>query len=71
MLAPFLIMLREGLEAAPWSAVTLKAGAPSGASKPRATDFYSSNPILRASPTMRECVAEILEGREPLLEAAE
>ena len=62
---------REGLEAAPWAAATRKAGALSGASKPRATDFYSSNPILRASPTMRDCVAEILEGREPLLEAAE
>jgi NADH-quinone oxidoreductase subunit G len=62
----------EGLVPAAWEAAELKAAAPSGPTKPRATDFYSSNPILRASPTMRACVAEILEGRPPaLLEAAE
>ncbi len=61
----------EGLAPAAWQATKLSAAAPSGPAKPRATDFYSSNPILRASPTMRDCVAEILEGREPLLEAAE
>jgi hypothetical protein len=45
---------------------------PAGPAKRPPTDFYSSNPILRASPTMRACVAEILEGRRPaLLEAAE
>jgi NADH-quinone oxidoreductase subunit G len=66
---------REGLAPAAWSAAGAAAGrtagTPRGPSKPRATDFYSSNPILRASPTMRACVAEILEGRAPLLEAAE
>ncbi|TPE61027.1 NADH-quinone oxidoreductase subunit G [Sandaracinobacter neustonicus] len=62
---------REGLTPAAWEAAKLKAGKPAGPSKPRATDFYSSNPILRASPTMRACVAEILEGRVPQLEAAE
>ena len=62
----------EGLSAAAWQAVAPAAGKPAGATKPRATDFYSSNPILRASPTMRACVAEIIEGREPTyLEAAE
>ncbi len=61
----------EALLPVAWEAASLTAAAPAGAAKPRATDFYSSNPILRASPTMRECVAEILEGREPLLEAAE
>jgi NADH-quinone oxidoreductase subunit G len=63
---------REGLAPAAWAPAKLKAGKPSGPTKPRPTDFYSSNPILRASPTMRACVAEILEGRAPaLLEAAE
>ncbi len=62
--------------ASPWAAspgadASLKAAAPAGPARPRETDFYSSNPILRASPTMRECVAEILQGREPRLEAAE
>ena len=61
----------EGLTVAPWQAATLAAAQPSGPARPRATDYYSSNPILRASPTMRTCVAEILEGREPVLEAAE
>ncbi|WP_199553431.1 NADH-quinone oxidoreductase subunit NuoG [Sandaracinobacteroides hominis] len=62
---------REGLEPAVWEAATL-TGKPAGATRARATDFYSSNPILRASPTMRTCVAEILEGRAPaILEAAE
>jgi NADH-quinone oxidoreductase subunit G len=62
----------EGLVPAAWEVAGLKGAAPTGPTKPRATDFYSSNPILRASPTMRACVAEILEGRPPaLLEAAE
>jgi NADH-quinone oxidoreductase subunit G len=62
----------EGLVAAVWEKAALKAGKPEGPCVPRATDFYSSNPILRASPTMRACVAEILEGKRPaLLEAAE
>jgi NADH-quinone oxidoreductase subunit G len=62
----------EGLEPATWVKAKLKAAKPAGPSVRRATDFYSSNPILRASPTMRACVAEILEGRAPaLLEAAE
>ncbi len=48
------------------------AGSPAGPARPRATDYYSSNPILRASPTMQACVREILEGRrQPMLEAAE
>jgi NADH-quinone oxidoreductase subunit G len=63
----------EGLIEAPWAAAVLEAPAPTGPALPPPTDFYSSNPIARASPTMRACVAEILEGKapEPLLEAAE
>ncbi len=55
----------EGLVAADWQPAQIAAGKPSGPAVPRARDFYSSNPILRASPTMRSCVAEILEGRTP------
>jgi NADH-quinone oxidoreductase subunit G len=72
MAAEWPMLGREGLVPAAWEKATLKAGKPSGPTKPRATDFYSSNPILRASPTMRACVAEILDGKRPqLLEAAE
>ena len=35
------------------------------------TDFYRTNPIARASDTMTECVRDIVEARQPLLEAAE
>ena len=35
------------------------------------TDFYRTNPIVRASETMAECVRDIVEARQPLLEAAE
>jgi len=56
---------------AEWQATSLSAPLPSGPAVPPQTDFYSSNPIARASPTMRACVAEILEGRAPMLEAAE
>jgi NADH-quinone oxidoreductase subunit G len=60
------------LPAAPWEVGAIEAPAPAGPTVKRTTDFYSSNPILRASPTMRACVSEILEGRAPvLLEAAE
>jgi NADH-quinone oxidoreductase subunit G len=62
----------EGLVPAAWEKAALKADKPEGPCVPRSTDFYSSNPILRASPTMRACVAEILDGKRPrLLEAAE
>jgi NADH-quinone oxidoreductase subunit G len=62
----------EGLVPAAWEKAALKADKPEGPCVPRPTDFYSSNPILRASPTMRACVAEILDGKRPrLLEAAE
>jgi len=65
-------LARERLTPAPWVAGAFESARPAGLAKRPPTDFYSSNPILRASPTMRACVAEILEGRRPaLLEAAE
>ena len=64
-------LAREGVLPA-GEAGSYAAAAPSGPAKRRASDYYSSNPILRASPTMRACVTEILEGRKPVfLEAAE
>jgi NADH-quinone oxidoreductase subunit G len=34
-------------------------------------DFYLTNAICRASPTMQQCSSEILHGGEAMLEAAE
>ncbi|MFN7173570.1 MAG: NADH-quinone oxidoreductase subunit NuoG [Thermaurantiacus tibetensis] len=62
----------EGLAPAPWVAPDVAGfGAPSGPTVRRSAGFYTATPILRASPTMAACVAEIVEGRKPqLLEAA-
>ena len=59
----------EELLSFPWSPPSL----PTAASGPIAypiKDFYLTNAICRASPTMQQCSAEILHG-QPLLEAAE
>jgi NADH-quinone oxidoreductase subunit G len=61
---------RPGLTPIPWEPLA-PAGAPSGPTVRRTTGFYRSNPILRASPTMAACVAEIEGGNTPMLEAAE
>ncbi|WP_448585500.1 NADH-quinone oxidoreductase subunit NuoG [Thermaurantiacus sp.] len=58
-----------GLVPLPWAPVE-PAPPPSGPTVGRAAGFYASNPILRASPTMARCIAEIEEGRAPVLEAA-
>jgi NADH-quinone oxidoreductase subunit G len=47
-----------------------KAQAPSGAITYPIGDFYLTNPIARASPTLQRCSAELLHG-ETFLEAAE
>ncbi len=62
-------LAREGLLNLPWAPPSL-AGAPSGSVTYPIDDFYLTNAIARASPTMRQCSAEILNG-EPMLEAAE
>ncbi len=61
-----------GLAAVPWSAPEAAGhAAPAGPTAKRTAGYYQANPILRASPTMAACVAEIVEGRRPaLLEAA-
>src|SRR4030095_681603 len=53
----------------PWSAPELKADASGPVSYP-IKDFYLTNAICRASPTMRRCSEELVQGRE-YLEAAE
>ena len=62
----------EGLVPAVWEVASLEGDGPAGPALQPATNFYQSNPILRASSTMAACVAEISEGRAPaMLEAAE
>lgn len=58
-----------GLAPLPWSPPSLPANASGPISYP-IDDFYLTNAICRASPTMKQCSAEILHG-QPMLEAAE
>ncbi len=60
---------REGLIAMPWSPPKLPAKAAGEIRYPIA-DFYLTNAICRASPTMQRCSEELVYGRE-FLEAAE
>ncbi len=63
---------QEGLTPVPWVAPGASdAAAPSGPLPLTGADFYRSNVIARASATMAECVAEIVDAAEPALEAAE
>ncbi len=65
-------LVREGMLPAGASGQYAASAAPAGPARKRRHSFYLSNPILRASPTMRDCVVEILEGRKPsFAEAAE
>ncbi len=62
---------QEGLADYGWSVPTLPAS-PSGAiTGYPIKDFYLTNAICRASPTMQQCSAEITHGATQLLEAAE
>ena len=62
---------REGLSAVPWTAPAAGPALGSGPIALPVQNYYMTNPIARASDTMAECVAAILEGHEPALEAAE
>jgi len=65
-------LANEGLVPAPWVApVASDAPAPSGPFALPPRDFYRSNAVARASATMAECVAEIVDADEPELQAAE
>ncbi|SFR82937.1 NADH-quinone oxidoreductase subunit NuoG [Sphingomonas jatrophae] len=64
-------MLAEpGLASIPWSAPALPISAEGGALGLPIKDFYLTNAICRASPTMQRCSAELLHG-ETFAEAAE
>ena len=69
MIAEYPQLGRDGLIDLPWAPPKLEAKA-SGALRYPITDFYLTNAIARASPTMRRCSEELLQG-EPVLEAAE
>ena len=70
LLAVSELLGREGeLAGYEWSVPTLDAAASGPVGYPVA-DFYMTNAICRASPTMQRCSAEITHG-ETLAEAAE
>ena len=62
-------LMRDGLIDLPWSPPRLDAKASGPVGYPIA-DFYLTNAICRASPTMRRCSEELLHG-ERFAEAAE
>lgn len=62
-------LANEGLASFPWSAPKLAAKASGEITYP-IKDFYLTNAICRASPTMQRCSAELLHG-EDFAEAAE
>jgi NADH-quinone oxidoreductase subunit G len=70
MIAEYPQLGREGLIDLPWSAPTLDAKAEGPLRYPIA-DFYLTNAICRASPTMHTCSDELVHGQTRTLEAAE
>ena len=60
---------REGLGDFGWSMPSLPTGATGEFGSP-IKDFYLTNAICRASPTMQQCSAELIHG-ESFAEAAE
>jgi NADH-quinone oxidoreductase subunit G len=60
---------RDGLIDLPWAPPSLPADA-SGPMTLPISDFYLTNAITRASPTMHRCSAELIHG-ETIAEAAE
>ena len=61
----------EGLTDYGWSVPELSAKPKGEISGYPIKDFYLTNSICRASPTMQQCSSEILHGGEAMLEAAE
>ena len=62
---------REGLADYGWSAPALPVDQATTIAGYPIRDFYLTNAICRASPTMQQCSAEILHGADAMLEAAE
>ena len=69
MIAAVPALGRDGLVDLPWSPPSLPATASGPVTLP-VKDFYLTNAICRASPTMRRCSAELVHG-ERVAEAAE
>jgi NADH-quinone oxidoreductase subunit G len=69
MVAEVPALANEGLMAMPWSPPKLDAKAQGAVTYP-VRDFYLTNAICRASPTMHLCSEELVHGRDQL-EAAE
>ena len=63
-------MFDEGLVQLDWAPPALEGPAPSGSIGYPIKDFYLTNPIARASETMRRCSAELVHG-DTFAEAAE
>jgi NADH-quinone oxidoreductase subunit G len=63
MIAEYPQLGRDGLIDLPWAPPSLKAKAEGPVRYPIA-DFYLTNAICRASPTMRRCSEELLHGGE-------
>jgi NADH-quinone oxidoreductase subunit G len=61
---------RDGLIDLPWAPPALDAKA-EGSVRYSIADFYLTNAICRASPTMHRCSEELVHGRTQVLEAAE
>jgi NADH-quinone oxidoreductase subunit G len=69
MIAEVPVLGIDGIINMPWAPPKLKADASGPVSYP-IKDFYLTNAICRASPTMHRCSEELVQGRE-YLEAAE
>ena len=65
------MLATTGLRTFDWSPPALDASASGAIGRYPIADFYLTNAICRASPTMRQCSTEILHGDQQLLEAAE
>ena len=65
------MLATPGLKTFDWVPPTLDATASGAIGAYPIKDFYLTNAICRASPTMNRCSAEILHGDQMLLEAAE
>ncbi|MGP1354487.1 MAG: NADH-quinone oxidoreductase subunit NuoG [Parasphingopyxis sp.] len=68
--AEFPALADEGLADYEWAPPKLSGDAPSGPIALPISDFYLTNAICRASPTMQRCSAELIHGEE-FAEAAE
>ncbi len=65
------LLATTGLKTFEWNAPVLDVQASGAIGRYPIADFYLTNAICRASPTMQRCSAEFLHGDQQMLEAAE